>query len=107
MCFWPSSAPPGRSLETGWGDSARPLDAPVPVAGGQLTRRDNELPVAEFAVLTDAWLHAQLARPLELHRWNRPAASRIVLADTGDVLARRGLRLRRTGPDAVERLSQR
>jgi hypothetical protein len=60
--------------------------------------------VEDLAVLTLGWRREQIARPLELQRWNRPRSSRIVLADSGDVIAGRRLLRWRGDPDVTERL---
>lgn len=104
VCFWPVSAPRGRGLQTGWGDSSRPFDARIPLRDGELDITDNAISVPGFAGLAFSWLCEQLSRPLEVHRWARPSAARIVLADSGDVIAHHGLRLWRATPDIVERL---
>lgn len=104
VCFWPTSAPRGCGLQTGWGNSSRPLDAQIQMRDGQLDLADNAIPVADFAGLAFSWIRKQLSRPLEIHRWTRPSADRIILVDSGDVIVSRGMRLWRARPDTVERL---
>ncbi|WP_238018180.1 hypothetical protein KZZ52_35645 [Dactylosporangium sp. AC04546] len=64
----------------------------VAVERGPLTVSVPDLPVGEYASIVAHWLRYQLARPLRRQSWS--SGCRIVLADTGDVIAAGGRRRR-------------
>ncbi|MFK3980619.1 hypothetical protein ACI2K4_09625 [Micromonospora sp. NPDC050397] len=102
VCYRPVDR--GRGVEAGWGDHASPLDAWVDVHGGRLESKDPNRSPEQYADIVLRWLHQQLARPLEVHGWTNAPGDRIVLADSGDVLARRGRQRWWRQPDLVRPL---
>jgi hypothetical protein len=102
--YWPPASGAIR-LEGEWGDSHL-LDNGG--GGGDLRVQGIAADPEFFADLASDWIESQLRRPIERLEWfrgERVAASRIRLADTGQVLARRGSRLQtRRPPDRTTRL---
>lgn len=102
VCYWPAGR--GRAVEAGWGDSARPLDARIDVHSGRLELKDPARTAEQYAAAVLGWLRQQLARPMEVRGWTGISGDRIVLADSGDVLARRGRQHWWRRPDLVRPL---
>ena len=104
VCFWPAVSYQGRGVEAGWGDSGHPRDAQIDVRDGSLEVREPGQSPDFYAVTVLHWLREQLMRPLELHGWGGRSGYRVVLGDSGDIIAKRGRQRWLRPPDVVERL---
>jgi hypothetical protein len=106
VAFYPASSPSERCVEASWAQADHPMDARVSVQRGQLTVSVPDLSVQKYADIVLHWLRYQLGRPLERQSWGMSSGYNIVLADTGDVVARGGRRRWLQRPDAIERLAR-